>query len=63
MMQGARALMDHSTTSMHVIPAEQAGLSPASESRNPVTNALSGFTQAIVYCWGGRPPTGANQPE
>jgi hypothetical protein len=32
--------MDHSTTPMRVIPAEQAGLRPARESRNPVNYAL-----------------------
>jgi hypothetical protein len=41
--------MDHSTTPMHVIPAEQAGLCPASESRNPVNYAVSAVTPAIDY--------------
>jgi hypothetical protein len=37
------------TTSIVVIPAEGAGLCPASESRNPVINAVRGLTPAVVY--------------
>src|SRR6478672_13770104 len=32
-----------------VIPAERAGLRPASESRNPVNDAVRAFTQGVVY--------------
>src|SRR6266550_4608379 len=32
-----------------VIPAERAGLRPASESRNPVTKAVCAFTPAVDY--------------
>jgi len=34
---------------MAVIPAERAGLRPASESRNPVIDAIHLFTSAVVY--------------
>jgi hypothetical protein len=32
-----------------VIPAERAGLRPASESRNPVIKAVRAFTPAVDY--------------
>ena len=32
-----------------VIPAERAGLRPASESRNPVIKAAAAFTPAVDY--------------
>jgi len=34
---------------MSVIPAERAGLRPASESRNPVIKAVRAFTPAVNY--------------
>src|ERR1700732_5591464 len=36
-------------TSLPVIPAERAGLRPASESRNPVIKAVRAFTPAVDY--------------
>jgi len=39
----------HALTSAPVIPAEQAGLRPASESRNPVTEAVAAYTPAVDY--------------
>jgi hypothetical protein len=47
------------TRSIVVIPAERAGLRPASESRNPVINAVRGLTPAVVY-W---VPARARPPE
>jgi hypothetical protein len=39
----------HGATSLPVIPAEQAGLPPASESRNPVIKEVRAFTPAMDY--------------
>ena len=43
------ALPRHAAASVPVIPAERAGLRPASESRNPVIKAVRAFTPAVDY--------------
>ena len=43
-----RVLVAFRKPSMLVIPAEQAGLHPASESRNPVISAIRAFTSAVA---------------
>ncbi len=44
-----------------VIPAERAGLRPARESRNPVTEAARAFTPAVDY-WVPPPRTRGPEP-
>jgi len=39
----------NAATFVPVIPAERAGLRPASESRNPVIKAVRAFTPAVDY--------------
>jgi sulfonate transport system ATP-binding protein len=41
--------LDCTSLTRTVIPAERAGLCPASESRNPVNDAVNGLTQDVVY--------------
>jgi hypothetical protein len=41
--------LDCTSLTRAVIPAERAGLCSASESRNPVNDAVSGLTQDVVY--------------
>src|ERR1700730_13897089 len=45
----------NAATFVPVIPAERAGLRPASESRNPVTKAVRALTPAVDY-WVPAPP-------